>query len=292
MKLRLFVAAMTPSCVLAGGALALLAGGAARAQAPARRAPRLRRPAHDSHHAGGNRSLPPGAAQGGGRRRHRRRPRDRDARPGHLGHLPPARPGVVPRRSPERRHGVLVGALVAGRRAGRRQDQGRPRGERRRADRRRALRDRPRRGPGAVAHVQGLRRARRRPPVRQRDRGLLHRAAGDLRIADRGRAHRQEPRDPDHGHGRLAHDGGHQDGLRLLAAGLLARRRRDRVHVVPARQSGPVDRVGGRRARAPRVEAAGPEHRRGLDARAAAASRSRCRTKGTPRSIASAPARA
>ena len=44
-------------------------------------------------------------------------------------------------------------------------------------------------------------------------------------------------------------------------------RRRDRLHVVRAQQPGPLDRVVGRRARAARVEAAGPEHGRVLVAR-------------------------
>ena len=48
-------------------------------------------------------------------------------------------------------------------------------------------------------------------------------------------------------------------------------RRRDRLHLLPAQQPRPLDRLGGRRARAPRVEAARAQHRRRLVARRARA---------------------
>ena len=79
-------------------------------------------------------------------------------------------------------------------------------------------------------------------------------------------------------------------GSDSLLPAYLAGRRRDRVHVVPAQQPRPLDRVGGRRARAARVEAAGPEHGRGLVARRAR-SRSTLSLRGQLRDLSDQPGR-
>ena len=145
-------------------------------------------------------SSPAGAARAEGDAGDRRRARDRG--PGHLGHLPAARPGLVPRRSAERGDGVLVGALVAGRRAGGRQDQG----LRAARSRGRALRVGRGDGAGAVAHLQGS-------DVRD----AVHQFANDVVKAFTGQPGvfgsriavaltGKRARDRRHGHGRRAHD--------------------------------------------------------------------------------------
>ena len=124
---------------------------------------------------------------------------------------------------------------------------------------------RARRRADADEELPRRRHPRRRPRVRQRHRAVVHRPARRVRLAHRVRDDRpRRARDRGRRHGRRAHGGADEDGLGQPAAGVFAGGGRDRVHVVRAQQPGPVDRVGGRRARAARVEAAGPEHGRGL----------------------------
>ena len=198
---------------------------------------RRRRPAGD-HPFGRRRS---DAAAGGAARRGRfgRRRRRNDVEGhGHHGAVPGARPRFVSGAAAERRHGVLVGALDAGRRAGRHQDEGVGRGARRQGVRRRA-----RRHADAGQDLPQRRHPRRRPRVRERHRAVDHRQARRLRFAHRVRDERPRlARDRLRRHGRRAHGGGDQDGLGQPAPGVFARRRRDRLHVLRAQQPRPLDR--------------------------------------------------
>ena len=209
-----------------------------------------------------------GAARRG--RRGRRRRRDDVEGHGHHRAVPGARPGVVSRRSCRARGWAFSSALwtqvgaqaVIKMKASGGQLEGKvfvvARGDQ--AD--------------AVQELPQRRHPRRRPRVRQRHRAVVHRQARRVRLAHRVRDDRpRRARDRLRRHGRRADGGADEDGLRQPAAGVFARRRRDRVHVVRAQQPGPLDRLGGRRTRAARVEAAGPEHGRGVVARRARPSR-------------------
>ena len=99
---------------------------------------------------------------------------------------------------------------------------------------------------------------------------VLHRQTGRVRLAHRLRDERPEPHEIGvRRHGRRANGGADEDGIGQPAAGVFARRRGGRVHVLRAQQPRSLDRLRGRRARAAGVEAARPEHGRVVVARRA-----------------------